>query len=202
MTSVASGNPQRFSGEEPGLSYSTRATLQVPTALGSRICQEGDALHVGNFRSGDTCHFRRAAGLSDVAGESARSSGPGHGTVRWLRGSSSGTENTAAASGRNRKCHVSPLCLRGRRLRPGPPSLSGFGCRLRARRSRPRRPDSRASPRRVVAAGGLRRPRRHASALTRRPLVFRFSGLQLPCPRRPRSSWLGAAVDPDDSVLP
>lgn len=56
--------------------------------------------------------------------------------------------------------------------------LSGFGCRLRARRSQPRRPDSGASPSpgRVVAAGGLKRPRRHASTLTRHPRVFRFSG--------------------------
>lgn len=46
-------------------------------------------------------------------------------TVSWPRGSSPGTESTAAASSRNRKCHVSPLCLRGRRLRPGPPSSPG-----------------------------------------------------------------------------
>lgn len=70
MTSVVSGNPQRIPEEEPGLSYPTQSTLKVRTTLRSRVCQEGDVLHAGDFRSGDTGYFRRAAGVSDVAGQS------------------------------------------------------------------------------------------------------------------------------------
>lgn len=125
MTSVVSGNPQRIPEDEPGLSYPTQS-LKVRTTLRFPVCREGDVLHAGDFRSGDTGYFRRAAGVSDVAGESVHGPpGPGHGTVRWPRGSSPGTDSTTAASSRNRKCHVSPLCLRGRRLRPGPPSSPG-----------------------------------------------------------------------------
>lgn len=83
--------------------------------------------------------------------------------------------------------------------------LSGFGCRLRAGRPQPSRPDSGSSPRpgRVVAAGGLKRPRRYASTLTRHPRVFRLSGLQIPSLGFPVGALrLGAAVDPDGSVLP
>lgn len=83
--------------------------------------------------------------------------------------------------------------------------LSGFGYRLRARRSQPRRPDSGASlrPGQVVAAGRLKRPGRHAWTLTRRSRGFRFSGLQIPSLGFPVGAFrLGAAVDPDGSVLP
>lgn len=175
MTSVP-GNPQRIPEEERGPSY---PILKVLTALGCPICQGGDVLHAGDFRSGHTCHFRWAAGVSDVAGESVHGSpGPGLRTVRWPRGSSAGTERRQPEPEVPRVPTVP--------ARPAAPPrtslLSGFGWRLRARRSWPRRPDSRASPRpgRVLAAGGLRPPRRHASALTCRPRVSRFSGLQLP----------------------
>lgn len=83
--------------------------------------------------------------------------------------------------------------------------LSGFGCCLRARRSQPSRPDSGASPRpgQVVAAGGQKTRTRHASTLTCHPRVFRFSGLQVPALGFPVGALrLGAAVDPDGSVLP
>lgn len=142
-----------------------------------------------------------------MAGESVhRPSGPQHGTVRCPRGSSRGTESTAAASSRNRKCHVSPLCLRGRRLRPGPPSSPGS-----AAASEPGVPSPAGltpEPLRALAgswppAGRRDRVTRHASTLTRHPRVFRSSSLQIPALRFPVGALrLGAAVDPDGSVLP
>lgn len=177
MTSVVSGNPQRFPEEEPGFSYPTRSTLKVRTTLRSPVCQEGDVLHAGDFRSGDTGYFRRAAGVSDVAGESV------HGPPGQDTGLSAGLGAAPRDREHGRSLQPEPEVPRVPTVpaRPAAPPraslLSGFGCRLRARRSQPRRPDSGASPSpgRVVAAGGLKRPRRHASTLTRHPRVFRFS---------------------------
>lgn len=66
------------------------------------------------------------------------------GAVSWPLGRPAGTAPTAAAvASRSRKCHVSPLRLRGRRLTlPARASLLfGLGCLLPAPRSRPHRRD-------------------------------------------------------------
>lgn len=204
MTSVVSGNPQRIPEEEPGLSYPTQS-LKVHTTLRSPVCQEGDVLQAGDFRSGDTGYFRRRR--ESVTWQDS----PCTVLRAWTR-------DCQVASGqvpRDREHGRSPqpepevprvLTVPARPAAPPRASLlSGFGCCLRARRSQPRRPDSGASPRpgRVVAAGGLKRPRRHASTLTRHPRVYRFSGLQLPSLGFPVGALrLGAVVDPDGSVLP
>lgn len=193
LTSV-SGSPQRIREEEPGsVLPPTGATLKVRTALSSPICQGGDVLHAGDFRSGDTCHFRWAAGVSDVAGESVHGppGRPGLGTVRWPGAAPPGLR----AAGRNRKCHVSPLCLRGQQLRPGPPSSPGSAGASEPGVRGPAGLTPRASPRpsRIVAAGGLGTPRRHASALTCRLRVFRFSGFPLPSRGFPLGA-LGSAL--------
>lgn len=195
---------KRITVEELRLSYPTRATLKVPTALRSPMCQEGDVLHGGNFRGGDTCHFRRAAGASDVAGASARSCWPRHGTIRWPRaapsgqtapprppaGTGSATCPDGACAARGSAQGLPPLPGSAAVSEPGvcgPAGLTPQPLRAQAGRDR-RRAEETETPCLGLDTSSSRVPLLRPSAPSSRLSSW--------------SSWLGAAVDLDDSVLP